>query len=638
MEQFSFVIVENDSIIATDIESILINSGFNVTGNFTSGKILLQKIKDPYPDAAIIDIPIEDPFNEIETASKLSAQFNIPTIFLTALPDIQTLNRTIGSKPLDYIIKPFTEKDIIVTVKSALVRYNLEKELKESRLKYKMLFENMPEGCAVYRAADNGNDFIFLEFNRTAERINNLSRNDVIGKSIKTVFPGVKNFAILKTLKSVWISGKSEYTPIEEHAGKKTEGCCGNYIYKIPSGDIVAVYTNETAVKNIEDLEIAKVKAENSDKLKSMFLANMSHEIRTPLNSIIGFTDLVLSDKTLSETNREFLQNSKNSSNLLLNLINDILDLSKIEAGQIIISESKCLLTDLMDSVGKRANILIHGKMKHIEVRKYYQPEIAEYILCDSFRLEQILNNLIGNAAKFTESGYLEYGFSKKNDMLEFYVRDTGLGISQKEQERIFQPFIQADLNISIKYGGTGLGLAITKKLIEIMGGSINLVSQEQMGTTFYFTIPYKPVKGTKKKVTRKKFGKKTGIRKKKMKILVVEDDKVNQRLVEAILQKNNFSIVLSDNGMDAVSRYKTDRDIDLILMDLHLPLLDGLEATKRIRKIQKKEKRKNVPIIALTASAMKGDEDKFISSGCNAYLTKPLDMNTLIETISKFS
>ena len=299
MEHFNLVIVEDDSIIAADIESILTNSGFNITGNFASGEKLLREIKRPYPDAAIMDILIEGSFDGIETANKLFAQWDIPTIFLTAHSDSNTLNRAIGSKPLGYITKPFDSKDIIVTVKSALVRYNLEKKPRESNLKYKMLFENMPGGCAVYRAVDEGDDFIFLEFNKKAEEIDNLSRNTVIGQSIKTVFPGVKDFGILDALKRVWKSGKSEYLPVKEYRDKNTRGWRGNYVYKLPSGDIVATYTDETILKNseqelqkhVESLDIAKKKAESSDKLKSIFLANMSHEIRTPLNSIIVISD-----------------------------------------------------------------------------------------------------------------------------------------------------------------------------------------------------------------------------------------------------------------------------------------------------------------------------------------------------------
>ena len=721
MKPYNLVIVEDDGIIATDIESRLTNSGFNVSGKFASGEKLLKEIQPPYPDAALMDIRIEGPLDGIETAKELSAQFNIPTIFLTAHSDTHTLNKAIESKPLGYITKPFSSEDISETVKSVLIRHNLEK----SRIEYQIRLEQKLQrhvkdlelinklntasfeekdihnicmlvserirkvfssfGSAVY-FLNKAQDTLIMESSNITTRgrkkiekilnseIPNLKlsldrqsiHKEVITKRKPQLITGSEKIeSFLRTSASItlfedkyvkklllkMLPGIFKFLKIKSFllipliVEKRIFG-----IISISSRNILsesdlrrlenisnqlALILNRKILQN--DLKKEKIAAENSDKLKSIFLANMSHEIRTPLNSIIGFTDLVLADSTLNETNKEFLQNSKDSSRLLLKLINDILDLSKIEAGQITISETECSLTDMMDSIGERANILIQSKKDFIEIRKSYQSNIAEYIKCDSFRLEQILNNLIGNAAKFTDFGYLEYGFTKKNKMLEFYVRDTGLGIPKEKQKDIFQPFIQADSDTTLKFGGTGLGLTITKKLVELMGGSINLVSTEGMGCTFYFTIPYKPVLKSKKTAV-DQLNSIVNVKGKKIKILIVEDDKVSQRLAEAILEKHNFPVVLSNNGRDAVSRYKTDRSIGLILMDNHLPLLNGLEATKIIRGIEKTENRKKISIIALTASAMKGDKEKFISSGCNAYMTKPLNMNTLIETINKFS
>lgn len=391
-----------------------------------------------------------------------------------------------------------------------------------------------------------------------------------------------------------------------------------------------------TEQKKLENrLKKERERAERADKLKSIFLANMSHEIRTPLNSIIGFTDLVLSSENISEENKNYLRNSKESGNLLLSLINDILDLSRIEAGQLHIEEIACSLESILDTVGSNGRVLISSKGKNISIRESRPPNINTCIIGDPIRLEQAMNNLLSNAVKFTKTGFIEYGISlKEENTLEFYVRDTGMGIPEEKQQMIFEPFRQAYLSTSRKYGGTGLGLAITMKLIELMGGKLDLHSRVGEGSTFYFQIPYRPTE-----VPEPEKAKEPIIREEKTgwTILVAEDNAMNQLVVRKILEKNGYTVAMAADGRDAVSKYKTDPAIDLILMDVRMPLLDGLKATQVIRDIEREGVRKKMPIIALTASAMKGDEQKCLSAGCDAYLTKPLDKDLLIAAISKY-
>ncbi len=437
---------------------------------------------------------------------------------------------------------------------------------------------------------------------------------------------------------------KTGQPAVVEHIHYDNEGNPGNievYAYPVfdPAGNVAQVieYTLDiTERKRLEDrLKREKERAEAADKLKSFFLANMSHEIRTPLNSIIGFTDLVLSGDDLSEENRDYLQISKESGNLLLALINGILDLSKIEAGQLHIEEISCSLERVLNAVGSNGRVLIAGKGKPISLRRSIAPNLSRYIVTDHFRLEQIMNNLIGNAIKFTDKGFIELGVSLKDEQtLEFYVRDTGIGIPEDKQMTIFEAFQQTDVSTTRKYGGTGLGLTIAKKLVELLGGKIYVCSKGEGGSTFYFCIPYKPIEAPEEE---REAEVKTTETKTSSTVLVAENDPINQKLVQTILQKNGYSVVMASDGRDAVSRYKTYPSISLILMDVQMPHLNGLKAAQVIRNIEKEEGRNRIPIVALTAAAMKEDEKKCLEAGCDAYLTKPLDKNLLLDTVNKY-
>ncbi len=393
-----------------------------------------------------------------------------------------------------------------------------------------------------------------------------------------------------------------------------------------------------TDKKNLlNNLELEKQLAESADKLKSQFLANMSHEIRTPLNSIIGFLELTIDNDDLKDKYKEYLGYSLESGKLLLTLINDILDLSKIEAGQLEIENAPFSLKQVMDSAMSSARVLLSEK-KWIDLRFNNSISIQDDLTGDSFRLEQILNNLISNAIKFTSNGFIECGVSLlDNETLEFYVRDSGVGIENDKIDRIFSPFQQAESNTTRKYGGTGLGLTITKQLIELMGGSIRVKSKKGEGSSFFFTLPYTVAPGTSlyKSETAASEGQEAPAEIKT--ILVAEDESTNQKLLEHILTKKGYLIRIAVDGRDAVSIYKTDPSIDLVLMDIGMPHLSGLEAAAVIRDIEKKNHRKRIPIVAITAFAMKGDREKCLDAGFDDYLTKPLDQKLLLKTLEKY-
>jgi signal transduction histidine kinase/CheY-like chemotaxis protein len=381
-----------------------------------------------------------------------------------------------------------------------------------------------------------------------------------------------------------------------------------------------------------EEMQKARERAEESDRAKTVFLANMSHEIRTPMNAIIGYVDLMLQD-VVSPEHRSYLETVKDSGKLLLNLINDILDVSKIEAGQLLVELQPCNLRELMDSAEQTARGIILKSTHTVELTKKIPNNIVQFIKADATRLQQILNNLLNNAIKFTSSGTIEFGVTLEDQMLRFYVRDSGIGIHEKDHQKIFEMFGQADMSSTRAHGGSGLGLTISKKLVEMLGGSIGVESDPGKGATFYFTIPYKPL-------TAGDYSHKTVVvpfANAKECILLAEDNLINQRLTKRVLEKAGFEVLTANNGQEAIEMYRAAMGIRLIIMDVQMPVLDGLSATKLIREYESQNHVMRTPIIAFTAHAMKGDKEKCLAAGCDNYLSKPIVIDQLIAAIKLY-
>jgi CheY-like chemotaxis protein/nitrogen-specific signal transduction histidine kinase len=380
-----------------------------------------------------------------------------------------------------------------------------------------------------------------------------------------------------------------------------------------------------------EEMQIARLKAEESDKSKSEFLANMSHEIRTPMNAIMGYVDLVLKDN-LDTEHREYLETVRESGQMLLALINDVLDLSKIEAGQLVVENSTCSLKELFRQVEHLANGLIKSSSSSVDLSIVIDPAISDVVLLDSMRLQQVLNNLVSNAIKFTPKGGVEFGVKVVDKELLFYVKDSGIGIAAKDFDKIFKMFGQADASTTRKFGGSGLGLTISKKIIDLLGGKMWVESELGRGSNFQFTIPYNPIIKVKTLVAET-----DSISQEKELLLLVEDNLINQRLTKLILEKSGYAVLTANNGQVAVDLFKSNPKIKLIIMDIQMPVLDGLSATKEIRTLEFENKLSKIPIIALTAHAMKGDKEKCLEAGCDNYLSKPILIELLVNTIKKY-
>jgi PAS domain S-box-containing protein len=381
------------------------------------------------------------------------------------------------------------------------------------------------------------------------------------------------------------------------------------------------------------ELTIALKKAQESDKLKSSFLANMSHEIRTPMNGIIGFSELFLEPNLTAKERKNYAQVVINSSKQLLSIVNDILDISKIEAGVVELDYESVNLNKLLDTIyGFYKPKAIENNLQLSCIKNLNDAD--SFIEIDQTKLRQIITNLLSNAFKFTDAGSVQFGYELTKDKLQFFVKDTGVGIEKKLRNKIFDRFIQANKDLNKKLQGTGLGLSISKKFVELFGGKIWVDPTTNLGTTIFFTIPYKKVTSKKvKTVDPTNIKPKNQVKDLNLNILVAEDEAYNMMYINELFSKTNFNIIEAENGKEAVALFSKNSNIDLILMDIKMPVMNGHEAMKTIKKINPK-----IPIIALSAFAMESDKKDAIKEGFDAYLTKPIDRKLLFKIIQQYS
>ncbi len=392
----------------------------------------------------------------------------------------------------------------------------------------------------------------------------------------------------------------------------------------------------EELKEKYKQLELLKREAEKANKAKSQFLANMSHEIRTPMNGVIATIPLLqLTD--LTEEQRKYVQMLKNSADTLLAIINDLLDISKLESGKIELNPEPFNLKETLSSIYE--DLLVAGNSKGLEIGYYLDPNIDFHIIGDELKLRIILTNLINNAVKFTDKGSISFRIKLiasdvKRETIEFCVKDTGIGIEESYQEKIFDNFSQGDLSSRKKYVGTGLGLAIVKRLAALMGGHISFKSKVGEGSTFYFTCTFE-------KANRRADGlKEKDVVEQKIRpipdkvILCVEDNLINQEIMENIITKKGYKYIAAYDGNEALEKLK-DNQIALILMDIQMPGRNGYEITKMIRNMD--DPIKDVPIIGITAYTIYEDREKCIQAGMNDYISKPLDIGEFYKMLDLY-
>jgi len=397
---------------------------------------------------------------------------------------------------------------------------------------------------------------------------------------------------------------------------------------------IMGFFKDVSDLMRIEnELKQARDRAEESDRLKTSFLANMSHEIRTPMNGIVGFANL-LRDPGLAEDKKDlFLKHIEHSSNQLLNIIDDIIDISKIESGQLKISNKPVRINAILEEIYSSFFHRIRGDApgeKRVDFKLIKGDESANFtIVTDDFRLSQIFNNLIGNAIKFTKEGHITFGYSMKDHRhVEFFVSDSGIGIPNNKQRLIFDRFGQVNQERSLQQTGTGLGLPISKSLVNLMGGEMWVESAVGKGTTFYFTLPLvveQPVEEPRVLISNKTYNWSN------KNILVAEDEELNWLFVKEMLRQTGATIHRARNGHEVIEQTRK-LSPDAILMDIKMPGLSGIDAARKIRSFNDK-----VPIIAQTAYVMAEEKEESIRAGCNHFVTKPLDRTTIMELIDSY-
>jgi PAS domain S-box-containing protein len=487
---------------------------------------------------------------------------------------------------------------------------------------------------------------IVQSWNPAAERLFGWTEKEVIGHRLPFIpddKQGEFHERIRKSLQGQELSGESVRRVKKD--GSSVELSIASAPLRDAKGietGLISVITDLTERRQVEEaLENARAAAEAANRAKSEFLANMSHEIRTPMNGVIGMTELAL-DTELTLEQREYLSMIKSSGDALMNVINDILDFSKIEAGKLELDPIQFNIRDTVEDAARTLAVSAH--QKGLQLVTDIQPGIPDGLVGDPVRLRQVLLNLLGNAVKFTDVGEVILrveGEPTRNGVdLHFSVRDTGIGIPADRQKLIFEAFTQADNSTTRKYGGTGLGLTITSRLVDLMGGRIWVESQPGAGSIFHFNAPFTLGAGAALQIPREvDDGRNLPAHllreaRPTLRILLAEDNPVNRALARRLLENKGHTVVTANNGLEALAFLETE-SFDVALMDVQMPEMNGFEATRALRQKERTSK-KHLPIIALTAHAMKGDEERCLAAGMDAYISKPIRNTELLALLER--
>ncbi|MHB8382299.1 MAG: ATP-binding protein [Candidatus Binataceae bacterium] len=528
-----------------------------------------------------------------------------------------------------------------------LERRTFERALGENAAKFESIFRHSLDPIAIQRLAD----LKFIEVNEAFLRASGYTRDQVLGHDPFELQMVASSEELSRVSASLLKFGKAQNVEVgfRKRSGETSPTLVSASILDLGGQDCVLVIMREIAALKQAEAQIvaASEAAQAATRAKSEFLAGMSHEIRTPMNAMLGMADL-LWESRLAPEQREYVRIFRTTGNSMLKLIDDILDLSKVEAGRLTLESAEF---DLRESIANTIDALtIRAREKGLALTCDIRPDVPAVATGDALRLRQILFNIIGNAIKFTEHGAVAINVSMVTaadgaPAIRFVITDTGIGIPSDRIQQIFEEFIQVDSSTTRKYGGTGLGLAIANRLVHLMGGSIEVDSELGRGSAFHFIIPIVPVAPAVETAAaasaaaadaypppRSAAG---ATQWRALRILLAEDAEDNRALIRAYLSKTRHVIETAENGAVAVEKYRSGR-YDLVLMDVQMPVMDGHSAVRAIRDLERESGRPRTPIYALTAFAFRDDAEKTRAAGCDGHLTKPIRKATLLALLEE--
>lgn len=542
---------------------------------------------------------------------------------------------------------------VLCTAAAAFVMFktlqNQEKVSAVKSDKYKRLFLNLPVGFAqaqIMRDPQSGRNmgYRISDANETFGRLFNLDYSDYQGKVISD-----SKIEVLQDI-NAWFEAynnsgtKQGELMTVEITMEKLDKVFNTVMYKSEANYINMVVIDITEQKETQNKLSKAIKDANAAyKTQSEFLANMSHEIRTPINGILGMLQLTLVAEDLQADHRDNLTTAKNCADTLLRLINDILDISKLEAGKYNLREENFDIKAVIEET-IAAQVPI-AKSKGLTLDCSFGNNIPKLVRGDGQRIQQVLNCLLSNGIKFTSEGGVRVKVACIDDMLDkvklrIAVADSGIGISDADRSKLFVRFSQVDASDTRKYGGSGLGLVITKQIVELMGGNINVQSKEGLGSTFIVEVPLKLIKAAEMEEEEEVVSDDPAVYSlmthSRARILVAEDEPVNQQVIGKLLGMAGYSYDIAENGEKAVELFK-QKEYNAALFDVQMPVMDGLAATQEIRAIEFREGRKRLPIIAVTARAMFGDKERILEAKLDDYIAKPYNLNDVVETLNKY-
>jgi PAS domain S-box-containing protein len=595
----------------------------------------IKALQDFNPDLIVSDyqMPAFNGMAALEIALELTPQ--VPVIMHTGSMNEDFAVECMKAGATDYVIKEHMKRlgpAVIRALEIKKVREErlvAESALSESELRFRRLTENADDIIYRYELYPERR---FSYVSTAATRITGYSPEEHYSDpelGIKLVHPDDQHLLSIQSSDEETIR-----TPITLRWIRKNGEIIWTEQKNVPiydkSGRLVALEGISRDIterkKSEEALQRAKEKAEESDRLKTAFLNNLSHEIRTPLNAIVGFSEFLNEPGISQEQIGHFTRIIRNSSDQLLSIIDDIVNISKIEAGQLETFDNKCNINQVLNNIYNQ----LLPKAEEKKIRFRFHPGLNEEegtVITDKAKLEQILYHLTGNAIKFTDKGHVEFGCSLKDGFLRFYVADTGDGIEPGLQEEIFMRFRQVEAGERRVKSGMGLGLPIAKAFVEALGGQIWMESNPRAGTVVFFTLPWKP--GTEKAIGK---GRAAGkIQNGRKTILVAEDEENNFELLRVILSSSDLDIIHAWNGKEAVAYAASRPEINMVLMDIKMPVMGGYEATRKIKSMKP-----GLPVVALTAYALPGDREKALEAGCDDYMAKPLSLKEFLELVKK--